>query len=106
MAGVIYIAGNQEKFILKLFRITVAGPLFWIFIFSVSLAAIILQGNRENELRIRKAISEKYDRITDPATSSMLSIAITYLDNRFLLNNFRRFQDSQQNRFLRDSILK
>jgi two-component system nitrogen regulation sensor histidine kinase NtrY len=97
---------SQEKFIINRFRITVAGALFWIFVFSVSLAAIIMQGNRQNEFRIRKAIAEKYDRITDPTTNSTLSIAITYLDNRFLLNNFQRFKDTGQNRFLRDSILK
>jgi two-component system, NtrC family, nitrogen regulation sensor histidine kinase NtrY len=97
---------SQEKFIINRFRITVAGALFWIFVFSVSLATIILQANRENELRIRKAIAEKYDRITDPTNNYQLSIAITYLDNRFLLNNFQRFKNSEQNRFLRDSILK
>lgn len=97
---------SREKFIINRFRITMVGAVFWIFIFSVSLAAIILQGNRVNELRIRKAIAEKYDRMTDPATNYQLSIAITYLDNRFLLNNFQRLKDPQQNRFLRDSILK
>jgi len=97
---------SQEKFIINRFRITVAGALFWIFVFSVSLAAIILQANRENEIRIRKAIAEKYDRISDPTNNYQLSIAITYLDNRFLLNNFQRFKDREQNQFLRDSILK
>lgn len=97
---------SQEKFIINRFRVTIAGALFWIFVFSVSLAAIILQGNRENELRVRKAIAEKYDRITDPTTNYQLSIAITYLDNRFLLKNFQRFSNPEQNRFLRDSILK
>jgi signal transduction histidine kinase len=97
---------SQEKFIINRFRLTVAGALFWIFVFSVSLAVLILQGNRENELRIRKAIAEKYDRITDPTTNSTLSIAIAYLDNRFLLNNFQRFKNHEQNRLLRDSILK
>lgn len=65
-----------------------------------------MQGNRENEMRMRKAIAEKYDRVTDPTTNYTLSIAITYLDNRFLLNNFSRFRNREQNRFLRDSILK
>ena len=97
---------SQEKFIINRFRITIAGALFWIFVFSVSLATIILQANRENEIRIRKAIAEKYDRISDPTNNYQLSIAITYLDNRFLSNNFHRFKDPEQNRFLRDSILK
>jgi two-component system, NtrC family, nitrogen regulation sensor histidine kinase NtrY len=97
---------SQEKFFINRFRITVMGAVFWIFVFSVSLAAIILQGNRVNELRVRKAIAEKYDRITDPTTNYQLSIAINGLNNRFLLNNFNRFKDPSQNRFLKDSILK
>ncbi|MFL5739262.1 MAG: sensor histidine kinase [Flavisolibacter sp.] len=97
---------SQEKFIINRFRVTIAGVLFWIFVFSISLAAIILQGNRENEMRIRRGIAEKYDQITDPANDRTLSIAITYLDNRYLLNNFHRFENRQQNHFLRDSILR
>jgi two-component system nitrogen regulation sensor histidine kinase NtrY len=96
---------SQEKFIINRFRVTIAGVLFWIFVFSVSLAAIILQGNKENELGIRKSIAEKYDRITDPSNNSTLSIAITYLNNRFLSQNFNRFRNEAQNRALRDSIL-
>ena len=50
-------------------------------------------------------MQKKYDQITDPSNDRTLSIAITYLDNRYLLNNFKRFKDPQQNRFLRDSII-
>lgn len=96
---------SQEKFIINRFRVTVAGMLFWIFIFSVSLAAIILQGNRSNESRVRKLIAEKLDVRTDPSNDLILSIATTYLDNRFLLNNFNRFRNELENRFIRDSII-
>ncbi|MFL5788721.1 MAG: sensor histidine kinase, partial [Flavisolibacter sp.] len=96
---------SQEGFIINRFKVTIAGVLFWIFVFSISLAAIILQGNRENELRVRKGIAEKYDQITDPSNDRTLSIAITYLDNRYLLNNFQRFRNVNENRFIRDSIL-
>ncbi|HEU4471538.1 MAG TPA: HAMP domain-containing sensor histidine kinase [Flavisolibacter sp.] len=97
---------SQEKFIINRFRITVAGALFWIFVFSISLAAVILQGNRQNELRVRKGIAEKFDQITDPSNDRTISIAITYLDNRFLVRNFHRFQNEAQNRVIRDSILR
>ena len=97
---------SQEKFIINRFRMTVAGALFWIFVFSVSLAVVILQGNRQNELRIRKSIAEKYDQLTDPTNDHTMSIAITYMDNRFLVNNFRRFKTEPQNSILRDSILR
>ncbi|MGZ5286708.1 MAG: hypothetical protein ACXWB9_05970, partial [Flavisolibacter sp.] len=97
---------SQEKFIINRFRMTVAGALFWIFIFSVSLAAVILQGNKQNELSIRKGIAEKYDQLTDPTNDHTMSIAITYLDNRFLVRNFNRFRTEPQNSLLRDSILR
>ncbi|HEV7621622.1 MAG TPA: histidine kinase, partial [Flavisolibacter sp.] len=96
---------SQERFIINRFSVTIAGVLFWIFVFSISLASIILQGNRENELRVRKGIAEKYDQLTDPSNDRTISIAITYLDNRYLLNNFKRFKNETENRFLRDSII-
>ena len=96
---------TQERFIINRFSATVAGVLFWIFVFSVSLAAIILQGNKTNELRTRKGIAEKYDQITDPSSENTMSIAIAYLDNRFLSNNFERFKDERESRNLRDSII-
>lgn len=96
---------SQEQFIINRFKITIAGVLFWIFIFSASLAVIVLQGTRQNELRIRKGIAEKYDQLTDPSSERTLSIAITYLNNRYLLSNFHRFSNRLENRFLRDSII-
>jgi signal transduction histidine kinase len=96
---------SQEQSIINRFSATVAGVLFWIFVFSVSLAAIILQGNRANELRIRKGIAEKYDQLTDPSSEHFMSLAITFLDNRYLLKNFSRFKNPNENRFLRDSII-
>ncbi len=97
---------SQEQFIINRFRVTAAGVLFWIFIFSVSLSVIILKGNQKKEWIVRQGIAEKYNELTDPASENILSIAITYLDNRFLLNNFYRFTNEQQNRFIRDSILR
>ncbi|MGZ3991190.1 MAG: sensor histidine kinase [Flavisolibacter sp.] len=96
---------TRETFIINRFSATVAGVLFWIFVFSVSLAAIVLQGNRANELRIRKGIAEKYDQLTDPSSERIMSIVITYLDSRFLRNNFEKFRDERESRNLRDSII-
>jgi signal transduction histidine kinase len=96
---------SQEKFIVNKFRITIAGILFWIFIFSVSLAAVILRENREKEIIIRKNIAEKYDQLTDPSGERTISIALAYLDVPFLRDNFWRFRNPQQNTFIRDSIV-
>lgn len=97
---------NQEQFVINRFRITVAGLLFWISVFSISLAAIILKENKEKEWITRKGIAEKYDQLTDPSSERTLSIGLRYLDNRFLVANFRRFLDPFQNQYLRDSIIK
>ena len=97
---------SQEQFIINRFRVTIAGVLFWIFIFSISLAGIILQENRVKELKARKSIAEKYDRLTDPANEVTLSIALAYLDNEFLSSNFRRFKQPAENRQVRDSIIR
>ena len=97
---------SQERFFINRFRVTIAGILFWIFIFSVSLAGIILQENREKELRVRKGIAEKYDQLTDPTGELTMSIALAYLDNDFLKNNFHRFRSPIQNNILRDSIIR
>ncbi len=69
---------SQKNFIINRFRITIAGILFWIFIFSVSLAALILKENGQKELRIRKSIAEKHDQLTDPAAEQTLKIALAF----------------------------
>jgi len=101
-----FILLSQERFIINRFSVTIAGVLFWIFVFSVSLSAIILDGNRKKEWAVRKGIAEQYDQLTDPSSEKILSIAITYLDNRFLINNFQRFRNPQENRIIRDSIIR
>lgn len=95
---------TQEQAIINRLRITIAGILFWIFLFSVSLAALIMQGNRQREQQDRKRIAINYADITEPTRERSLSIALRYLDNRFLLSNFQRFYHELDNRFLRDSI--
>ncbi|HEY1115437.1 MAG TPA: hypothetical protein VGE66_17830, partial [Chitinophagaceae bacterium] len=97
---------SQEQFIINRFKMTVAGMLFWIFIFSVSLAAVILRENKAKELKSMREIAETQADITEPSGERALSIGLIYLDNDFLLNNFRRFQNPVQNRLLRDSVIR
>ena len=97
---------NQEQFVINRFRITVAGLLFWISVFSTSLAVIILKENKNKEWITRKGIAEKYEQLTDPSSERTLSIGLRYLDNRFLVANFYRFLNPFENQYLRDSIIK
>ena len=96
---------SQEQFIINHFRITMAGVLFWIFVFSISLAGIILKENEEKEWVFRKSIAETQHELTDPSQEKTLKIALAYLDNDFLSKNFNRFANAYTYRYLRDSII-
>ena len=65
-----------------------AGALFWIFIFSVSITAIIINANREKEWQSRIHIANRIDRRTDPDNEREFGISFVYLDNDFLAPNF------------------
>lgn len=96
---------SREQFIINRFRINIAGVLFWIIIFSASLAAIILKENREKEWKNRMEYAKVLDEASAPNIESDLNIGIRYVDNRFLLRNFERLKDSAQQQHLRDSII-
>lgn len=94
---------SQQGLVINRFHINVAGILFWIFIFSVSIAGIIIKENKEKEWSIRKTMAEN---LTNQDDEMLLSITLSYLDNRFLAGNFNRFYDEENGKFFRDSILK
>lgn len=96
---------NRRGMILSRLGVNIAGILFWIFIFSVSIAAIMLAENRKAEWTRRKFYAEKLSVQTDPSSERLMSIAIKYLDNDFLEANFYRFEDSLQSKWIRDSII-
>lgn len=96
---------SQEQFIINHFKVTMAGVLFWIFVFSISLSAIILKVNEEKEWAFRKTVAEKQHELTDPSQEKTLKIALAYLDVDFLANNFERFANAYTYRYLRDSII-
>ncbi len=95
---------SQEQFIINHFKVTMAGVLFWIFVFSVSLSAVILKENKEKEWIFRKSIAEKQHELTDPSQEKTLKVALAYLDVDFLAKNFERFANAYTYRYLRDSI--
>lgn len=96
---------DREGAILNRIRINIAGILFWIFVFSVSIAAIMLKENQEAEWQKRKFYAEKLSMQTDPSSERLMSIALNYLDQDFLENNWYRFADSSLSVEIRDSIL-
>ena len=96
---------SQRELVINRFSINVAGILFWIFIFSVSISAIILAENRVKEWKDREKMAEYIASENDSSNETMLSIAIAYLDNKFLSPNFHRFYNEEGAKIFRDSIL-
>ena len=103
---IIYIwLSRLNKFGISDQRQTMAGALFWIFIFSVSITAIIINANRDKEWQNRIHIANKIDERTDPTSARELNVAFVFLDNDFLSSNFYRFKDRDKALILRDSIM-
>lgn len=104
LIGYTWLVSRQGLVVYRI-RFNIAGIVLWIFIFSVSIAAIMLKENELAEWQRRKFYAEKMAVRTDPSSERLMSIAITYLDNDFLEENFHRFTDSAENDYLRDSII-
>ncbi len=96
---------NRKGVIFNRIRVNIAGILSWIFVFSVSITAIMFSQNRNVEWERRKLIANKLAEQTDPSSERLMSIAITYLDNDFLSENFHRFADEYKSKTIRDSII-
>lgn len=96
---------SRQGILFSRFRISIAGIIFWIFIFSASIAAIMFSENKKVEWERRKLYVEKLVDQTDPSSERLLSIALQYLDKSFLADNFYRFADSIKGKTFRDSII-
>ncbi|HJS53130.1 MAG TPA: ATP-binding protein [Chitinophagaceae bacterium] len=94
-----------QKFGINNQRQTMAAALFWIFVFSVSITAVIIDANREKEWQMRISKAARFDRSTDPYNGLDLKISFSDLDNDWLAPRFYRFKDESSAMFFRDSIM-
>jgi len=80
--------------------------IFWVMIFALSIAALVIYQNRVVEFEQRKRIAEKLAIQTDPSGENLLNIATTNFDDRFLQKNFYRFEESEYtNKLIKDSLI-
>ena len=86
-------------------RVNIGGMLAWLFIFSVSIAVIMLSENKKVEWEKRKRMADKMAQSTDRSSEMLMSIAIQYLDADFLRENFNRFGSPESGKKIRDSII-
>ncbi len=96
---------HKQGVLFQSIRINIAGILFWIFIFSMSIATIMLVENKDAEWKRRKNFAEKLAMQTDPSSERLLNIALQYLDKDFLSDNYERFKNPEKSKQLRDSIV-
>lgn len=96
---------KHEHWLQTIVRFNIPGIIFWIFIFSISISALLFAEINRAEIRQRKVYIEKLDTQTDPSTERLINIANAFLDSNFFRENFERFYNSSDNLYLRDSIL-
>ncbi|HZG23222.1 MAG TPA: histidine kinase dimerization/phospho-acceptor domain-containing protein, partial [Chitinophagaceae bacterium] len=85
-------------------NLNISVVLFWLFVFSVSISIIIIYENQKIELAQRKRTAEKLSTQADPSGERLISIALMYFDNDFLIRNFDRFKRRGSNAYLKDSL--
>ncbi len=96
---------QRQSSIFNRLRVNIGGMLAWLFIFSVSIAVIMLSENKKVEWEKRKRMADKMAQSTDRSSEMLMSIAIQYLDADFLRENFNRFGDPESGKQIRDSII-
>lgn len=79
--------------------------IFWVMIFALSVAAIVLFENKQVERNQRQRMAEKLAQQTDPSGENLLNIAATNFDEIFLSNNFHRLESEYSNKFIKDSLI-
>lgn len=80
--------------------------IFWVMIFALSIATIVIQQNGAVEFEQRKRIAEKLIIQTDPSGENLLNIAATNFDDQTLVANFNRLSlNEYSNKFIKDSLI-
>lgn len=80
--------------------------IFWVMIFTMSIASMVIYQNGVVEFEQRKRIAEKLALQTDPSGENLLNIAATNFDDHFLVSNFHRIAESEySNKFIKDSLV-
>ncbi len=100
----LYLITTQK---LQLFasRFITSRIIFWVFFFSVSISAIMMNENSSKELRGRQHYAEMLALRSNPATEALLNSMLTDFRADFLAQNFYRFYDSTAAILFKDSII-
>ncbi|MBX3254578.1 MAG: HAMP domain-containing histidine kinase [Chitinophagaceae bacterium] len=96
---------NRVELSLRRGNFLVGNALFWLFVFSASIASVIFFQNRTRELELRKRTAEKLVLQADPSSERLLNIAIQGFTNNFFLSNLPRLYKPLEAMRFKDSII-
>ncbi len=79
---------------------------FWLFLFSLSITALIMMENREKELRNREHYAEILAAKANPSNETLLNTMLTDFRADYLSDNFGRFLSEHSNHAFKDSLVE
>ena len=78
---------------------------FWLFFFSLSITAVIVQENNIKELRNRNHYAETLSNKADPASETLINTLLTDFRIEFLAANFDKLKNDSTNQVFKDSLV-
>jgi two-component system, NtrC family, nitrogen regulation sensor histidine kinase NtrY len=87
------------------FKLNISEIMFWLFIFSGSIAVIIIFENKKIERDQRIGLAERLAEQSDPSSEILISSSLIYFGNDLLQSQFDRFRNPVENHYLKDSLI-
>jgi hypothetical protein len=89
---------------IQISRVSSTRLIFWLFFFSVSITAIIINENTIKEYSNRKSYAETLSSKTDPSSEILMNTLLTDFRMEVLAPNFYRFKEEASGQKLKDSL--
>lgn len=96
---------SNNYFALLTTRISSSRLVFWLFFFSLSIMAVIVQENAVKELRNRKHYAETLSTKADPTSETLMNTLLTDFRPELLAANFDKFKSDSTNQVFKDSLV-
>ncbi len=96
---------SNNYFTLLTTRISSSRLVFWLFFFSLSIMAVIVQENAVKELRNRKHYAETLSTKADPTSETLMNTLLTDFRPELLAANFDKFKSDSTNQVFKDSLV-
>ncbi|GAB2822693.1 ATP-binding protein [Ferruginibacter profundus] len=96
---------SSNYLVLLTTRISSSRLVFWLFFFSLSIMAVIVQENAIKELRNRKHYAEALSTKADPTSETLMNTLLTDFRSETLAANFDKFKNDSTNQLFKDSLV-